>query len=140
MCNFNPASASFCKNFDGELRWSVKSFLVITSTLYMYTHTISNPLRTLYVFYWNISGLLQPPIGSFWYLVLEEYGPTIKYIYGPGSYIVDALSRLPLINSGITESNITRETLSESYCVNKLDVNTFPKTYQMIDKCQRREK
>ena len=63
----NPASASLCKNFSRYLTWSKKSFLVITSMSYMYTPTISNPSNSLDIFYWNISRLLQKPMGSFWY-------------------------------------------------------------------------
>ena len=43
-----------------------------------------------------------------WRLILEEYSPEIKYIKGPDNYAADALSRLPLINSDIRESDITR--------------------------------
>ena len=60
--------------------------------------------------------------------MLEEYGLEIKYIKGPDNDAADALSRLPLINSYLTESHITREHLAESYCVDKLDSNTFPLT------------
>ena len=59
---------------------------------------------------------------------------------GRDNCTADALSRLPLINSDVTESNITREHLAESYCVNKLDKDTFPITYQTIEKNQRKEK
>ena len=69
-------------------------------------------------------------------IILEVYGPTIKYIRGPDNDTVDALSRLPLINSLVTESEIKREDLSESYCVKKMDGNTFQLIYQKIDKYQ----
>ena len=45
-----------------------------------------------------------------------------------------------LINFDVTESNITSEYLSESYYVNKLDGNTLPLTYQMIDEYQQKYK
>ena len=48
-----------------------------------------------------------------WSPMLEEYGPEIKYTKGTDNDAVDALSRLPSINSDITESNITREQLAE---------------------------
>ena len=47
--------------------------------------------------------------------MLEEYGPEMKYIKGPDNDAVGVLIMLPLINSDITESDITREHLSESY-------------------------
>ena len=37
----------------------------------------------------------------------------------------DALTRIPFINSGVTYIKITREYLSEIYCVNKYDGDTF---------------
>ena len=42
-------------------------------------------------------------------LMLEEYGPEIKYIKGPDNDALDALSRLPLINSDVIEITVTRE-------------------------------
>ena len=61
-----------------------------------------------------------------WRLMLEEYGPEIKYIKGSDNDAEDPLSRLPLLNSDVTESDTTRKNLSESYCVDKLDSDTFP--------------
>ena len=49
--------------------------------------------------------------------MLKYYGPNIKYIKGPDNDAADALSRLPLITSDTKESDITREYLSEIYCV-----------------------
>ena len=40
--------------------------------------------------------------------MLEEYGPEMKYIKGPDNNAVDALIRLLLIKSGVTESDDTR--------------------------------
>ena len=75
-----------------------------------------------------------------WRLMLEEYGPEIKYIKGPNNDAEDALSRLPLINSDVTESDVTREQLVESYGVDQLYGNTFPLTHRTINKDQRKEK
>ena len=75
-----------------------------------------------------------------WRLMLEEYGSEIKYINVPDNDASDALSRLPLINSDVTESNVTREQLSEIYGDEKLDGNTFPLTYLTINKYQRKDK
>ena len=41
---------------------------------------------------------------------------------------------IPLIDSAATESNIRREILAESYGVNKLDGDMFPRTYIMTYK------
>ena len=64
----------------------------------------------------------------FWCLLLEEYGPTIKYIKWPDNDAAEALIRILLINSDVKEIDITREYLAESHCVKKLDSNKFPLT------------
>ena len=43
-----------------------------------------------------------------------------------------------MINFQVTKKKVTRETLSDSYCVNNLGSDTFPLTYQNIDKYQRK--
>ena len=75
-----------------------------------------------------------------WRLMLEEYGPEIKYIKGTDNDAAEALGRLLIINSDVTKSDITSEHLVESYCVDKLDSDTLPLTYQTIDKYQRKDK
>ena len=75
-----------------------------------------------------------------WRLMLEEYGPEIKYIEVPDNCVGGALNRLPLINSDITESKITRKQLAENYFVDQLDGHTLPLTYQKINKYQRKDK
>ena len=72
--------------------------------------------------------------------MLEECCSEIKYIKEPGNGAADALSRLMLINSCIKEKDTTTGHLSESYCVEKLDSNTLPLTYQTIDKYKRKDK
>ena len=64
----------------------------------------------------------------------------IKYIKGHDNDAEDALSRLPLISSYVTNSNITREHLYESCCVDKLDSDILPLTYQTIYKYQHKDK
>ena len=71
-----------------------------------------------------------------WSLLSEEYWPTIKYIKWTDNDAVDALTRIMLNKSDLTESSITRETLSERYYVDKLDGSTLPLIYRMIDKHQ----
>ena len=70
---------------------------------------------------------------------LDECRPIIKYIKGTDNYAGDALIRILLIKSDVTEGKITRENLGDIYCVDKLDDNTFPLTYQMIEKHQRKK-
>ena len=50
------------------------------------------------------------------------------------------MSSLTVINSDLEESEITREHLAESYCVEKLDSDTSPLTFQTIDKHQGKDK
>ena len=64
-----------------------------------------------------------------WRLLLEEYFPIIKYIKGDGNNAGGALISLPLMTSDGTESKITRDNLTERYCVKTLDGGTFPLTY-----------
>ena len=71
-----------------------------------------------------------------WPLMLEEYGPEIKYIKGTDNDAADALGRLSLIKSDVTESDITGEQLAEIYSANQLDGDTLPLTYQTINKYQ----
>ena len=44
-----------------------------------------------------------------WNLLLEEYGSTVNYIKGPDNDAGDALRSLLLINSDVTEINITKK-------------------------------
>ena len=72
--------------------------------------------------------------------MLEEYGPVIKYIKGPDNDAADTLCRLSLSNSDVEERKITKERSAESYCVNKLYIDTFPLTYITIDKYRCKDK
>ena len=72
-------------------------------------------------------------------MLLEEYAPTIKYIKGPDNNTADDLNKNLPINSDSTESGITRETLAEIYCVDKLEGDTFPQTHRMIYKYQQKK-
>ena len=46
-----------------------------------------------------------------WRLMLEKYGPEIKYTKGADNDAVEALSRVLLIKLDITERDITRDHL-----------------------------
>ena len=62
-----------------------------------------------------------------WRLILEEYGPDIKYIQGKENIAADALSRLT--NNGnqetIHETAYTTETMLEIYNIEELPEGTF---------------
>ena len=74
---FNPASASFCRNFSSAFRWSANSSLVIVITLLMYAHTISNPSKSsdisleiypvCYIHQWECFGTHNSPKGVQYY-------------------------------------------------------------------------
>ena len=50
-------------------------------------------------------------------LLLELYGPIVKYTKGPGNDASYALRSIPRNKYEVTESCITRETLSGSCCL-----------------------
>ena len=72
-----------------------------------------------------------------WWLLIEEFGPTIEYIKGPKNIVADALSRLNLVSS---PSNL--QDMADCYGLNKDDLqsNTFPITYQLINRKQNNDK
>ena len=69
--------------------------------------------------------------------MLEEFCPKIKYIKGLDNDAADALIRMTSIKSGVTDRDVTRGYLSESYSVDKLDSDTLSLTYRTIHKYQR---
>ena len=73
-----------------------------------------------------------------WCLLLEYYGPIIKHINGTNNYVADTLIWIMLIKSDIIDSEITGETWSNSYFVDKWYGGMFPLTNQNIDKYQQK--
>jgi putative transposase len=75
-----------------------------------------------------------------WRLLIEEFGPTLKYIKGPKNVVADALSRLDLMSPAPTNvDNDTQDSLqevqmAESYGLDKDDLpsDAFPVTYRLI--------
>ena len=74
-----------------------------------------------------------------WRLLIEEFGPKIIYVKGSKNDVAYALSRLPKTESHVTDSKITREYLAECYGLDKLDSDTFPLNYKLIDKFQQKD-
>ena len=72
-----------------------------------------------------------------WWLLIEEFGPIIKYIKGPKNIVADALSRLDLISS---PSDL--QDMVDCYRLDKDDLpsDTFPITYQLINHKQNNDK
>ena len=53
---------------------------------------------------------------------------------GPDKDQADVLSRIPLINSEVKDSDITRKNLSEIYSANKFEDGMFPLIHGMMYK------
>ena len=69
-----------------------------------------------------------------WWLLIEEFGPTIEYIKGPKKNIANALSRLNLVS---LPSNV--QDLVNCYGLD-LPSDAFPITYQLINHEQNKDK
>ena len=72
-----------------------------------------------------------------WQLLIEEFGPTIKYIKGPKNIVADAISRLDLVSSSSDPQD-----MADRYGLNKDDLpsDAFPITYQLINREQNNDK
>ena len=72
-----------------------------------------------------------------WWLLIEEFGPTIEYIKGPKNIVADVLSRLDLVS---LPSNV--QDMADCYGLDKDDLpsNAFPITYQLINHEQNKDK
>ena len=49
-----------------------------------------------------------------WRLVLEEYGPELRYIQGPSNVVADALSRLPMLVPDTPPGNLADNQVLDS--------------------------
>ena len=72
-----------------------------------------------------------------WWLLIEEFGPTIKYIKGPKNIVANVLSRLNLIS---LPSNL--QDMADCYGLDKDDLpsDAFLITYQLINHEQKKDK
>ena len=72
-----------------------------------------------------------------WQLLIEGFGPTIKYIKGPKNIVANALSRLDLVS---LPSDV--QDLANCYWLKKDDLpsDAFPITYQLINHEQNKDK
>ena len=72
-----------------------------------------------------------------WWLLIEEFGPTIKYIKGPKNTVANVLSRLDLVSS---PSNL--QDMADCYGLDKdnLPSDAFLITYQLINCKQNKDK
>ena len=80
-----------------------------------------------------------------WRLIIEEYGPTLKYVKGSTNIVADALSRLHLEPSLISEADPTvldtpgERLLAESFTYERL-ANEVPTKYKTIQREQQKDK
>ena len=76
-----------------------------------------------------------------WILLLESYGPDIKYIPGKKYIAVDALSQLS--NNGnqkpTHESTYLTETMPELYYIKELPEGTFPLSFKIVYRYQQED-
>ena len=76
-----------------------------------------------------------------WRLLLEEYGPELRYIKGESNIVADALSRLDIQTDPVLQEPIdpsSTDTMAEAFAVDDDDIpDKFPLTYsQIYDKQQ----
>ena len=79
-----------------------------------------------------------------WRLVLEEYGPELKYIKGEHNVVADALSRLDMIKEEDQEPKqpVTQSYLAEHFGLDSSDLpeDAYPLRYRIIEKYQALDK
>ena len=80
-----------------------------------------------------------------WRLIIEEYGPTLQYVKGTTNIVADALSRLHLEPSLISEADPTvldtpgERLLAESFTYERL-ANEVPTKYKTIQREKQKDK
>ena len=77
-----------------------------------------------------------------WKLLLEEYGPELKYLEGLKNRVADALSRLNIITSESELKDFQSLLLfnAECYADDKLPDEIFPLSFKVIQKHQQLDK
>jgi hypothetical protein len=65
-----------------------------------------------------------------WRLLLEEYGPELKYLPGERNIVADALSRLEMVREPIEESNLPQEEAASLFAGDAVELD-FPKEYPL---------
>ena len=63
-----------------------------------------------------------------WRLILEEYGPELRYVKGEQNIVADALSRLKIQDSNESHEQMQLETIAELFAADDED---FPKEYPL---------
>ena len=158
---------------DAQTRYTTteRELLAIVETLKEYRNILLGQKVTVWTDHKNLTCKnISSERVMRWRLLLEEYGPEIKYIPGPKNIVADALSRLDLKEdqqphpletqamelfyvadamshletnnnaAGFDETTVSHTELAENYGVDDLPLDTFPLTYKIMDKYQRKDK
>ena len=64
-----------------------------------------------------------------WRLILEEYGPELRYIKGEHNIVADALSRLDMLDPAESKEQMDAEDIAELLAA---DEDEFPKTFPSL--------
>ena len=75
-----------------------------------------------------------------WHLLIEEYGPTITYVKGQHNIVADALSCINQTDFSNNNITYTIHHYAECFGINDLPYDTFPLTYELIDREQQNGK
>ena len=77
-----------------------------------------------------------------WRLLIEEFGPELRYIKRTNSVVADALSRLATNPAATPTSHLTPEAEAETFAYDKVDLPSdfHPLRYRDISKAQNADK
>ena len=69
-----------------------------------------------------------------WHLLVEEFGPTITYVKGQHNIVADALICMNRTDFSDEHNTYTIHHYAECFGINDLPNDTFPLTYELIDR------